>query len=379
MLYLNSFLKAGTAFLVLCLSLSSVAQAAAGEAREIFNARQIIAPPTADDGPDVQGDDGVNVQGDVYIGGIEQWVSVRSRHRNNPILLFLHGGPGFTSIPTSYYYMKGWEEYFTVVQWDQRGSGKTYLANDPKAISPTMNIDQMVNDAEDVVRYLQKTYKQKRIVLMADSWGTVLGLQLAQRHPDWFYVYVGMGQVVNVERGESLGYQATMSAAQADHNGQAVTELEAIAPFPDPQHPEQSLAKLKTERHWLEYYDGDADFEQVDIEDFSPDYSPEDLKAREAGLTYSMRALWVALSKVNFEATTSFACPVVFLEGKYDLTTPATLLLQWYGTLHAPYKRLVWFDDSAHMIDEEEPGKLLVSLVQDVLPLTDGRISAERD
>ena len=67
----------------------------------------------------------------VRIGGIDQWISVRGFDRRNPVLLYIHGGPGFPAMPTSWYYQRGWEEYFTVVQWDQRGAGKTYLANDP--------------------------------------------------------------------------------------------------------------------------------------------------------------------------------------------------------------------------------------------------------
>ena len=317
--------------------------------------------------------DGIDRQGYVRIGGIDQWISVRGRHRDAPILLFLHGGPGFTSIPHAYYYMQGWEEYFTVVQWDQRGAGKTYLANDPSKIRPTMTIDRMVDDAEDVVRYLRETYRQKRIVLMAHSWGTVLGVRLAQRHPDWFYAYVGMGQVVDMAHSEALGYQATLAVARADHSSQAQAELEALAPFPDPQHPENAIAKLKTERHWLEHYDGDADYDQADIEDFSPDYSAQDLRGRSDGLTFSLQALWVPLGQVDFTSLAHFGCPVVFFQGRYDLTTSSTLLGQWYATLDAPYKKLVWFDDSAHMVYEEEPGRLLVALVQDVLPLTHTR------
>lgn len=315
--------------------------------------------------------DGIELRQKLRLGGIDQWISIRGRHRGNPILLFLHGGPGFTSIPASYYYMQGWDEYFTVVQWDQRGAGRTYQLNDPEQLRPTMSVERMAADAEELAAWLRKTYGRRRIVLMAHSWGTVLGLKLAQRHPDWFYAYVGMGQFIDFRRSEALGYQATLAAARADHNQTAVSELESMAPFPDPEQPQRNLQNLGRERHWLEYYDGEAAQEHdFDIGRFSPEQPPQALQARLAGLDFSLQTLWPALSRVDLSDIHHLGCPAVFLQGRRDLSTNSSLLGQWYQTLDAPSKRLVWFDDGTHQLYEQEPGKTLVTLVQEVLPLT---------
>ena len=106
--------------------------------------------------------DGVHFDGFLPIGGIKQYVSVRGRHKDAPIILFLHGGPGFTSIPTSYVFMAPWEEYFTVAQYDQRGAGKTYGANDPQAVRPTMTMARMLDDAEEMAAWLRKTYGREQ-------------------------------------------------------------------------------------------------------------------------------------------------------------------------------------------------------------------------
>lgn len=355
-----------TASALLGLTLSSAAALAAEPETapatpvEIFrNAEQIQTP------------DGIQEQRFVRIGGIDQWISIRGRHRANPILLYLHGGPGFTSIPTEYFYRQGWEEYFTVVQWDQRGAGKTYGANDPAKLRPTMTVERMTDDAEELAATLRKTYGRQRIVLLGESWGTVLGVKLAQRHPDWFYAYVAIGQFVDFARSEALGYQATLAAARADHNQAAVTELEATAPFPDPQHPERNLQNLSRERRWLEWYDGDSrKNHDGSIGSLSPDYSPQDQQAHSAGLDFGLQTLWGELSSVDLSVITQFGCPLVFLHGRDDLSTSATVLAQWYQTLQAPSKKLIWFEDSAHVLDQEEPGKVLVTLVQEVLPLT---------
>jgi len=353
----------------LCCALSiavGLSQAAAETPNEVF--QQVGHINTAD---------AIQQQGLIDIGGIKQWVSVRGHHKDNPILLFLHGGPGFTVSPVSYYWMHDWEEYFTVVQWDQRAAGKTFAANDPAVLRPTMNIDRFVADAEELITYLRKTYGKRRIVLMAHSWGTVIGTKLAQRHPDWLYAYVGMGQFTDFERSERLGYEATLAAARAAGNEQAVKDLEGIAPFPDATHPERNLKNLPLERRWLATFDGyywrGGFGHSEQLSQFSPDYTAADLDARNRGMGFSNESLWEQIGQVNLTTLHDFACPVIFLHGRHDLGTSAQVLAEWYPKINAPTKKLVWFEDSSHMVYEEEPGKLLVTLVNDVLPLTHGK------
>jgi proline iminopeptidase len=317
--------------------------------------------------------DAIAEQGLVSIGGIPQWVSVRGRHRSQPLLLFLHGGPGFTVSPVSYYYMRDWEEHFTVVQWDQRGAGKTYAASDPEKLKATMTIERMVADAEELVAYLRKKYQKDRVVLMAHSFGTILGVKLAQRHPDWFFAYVGMGQFTDFQRSEAEGYAATLAAAQADGNEKAVSALRAIAPFPDKDRPERNRQNLGTERFWLATYGGyywPGGFgHNGAIARFSPDYSEAELAIRDQAQNFSNTLMWSELGQVSLMDATRFEVPVVIFQGRHDRGTSSALVDQWFATLKAPAKRLVWFEDSAHMVYEEEPGKTLVNLVNHVLPL----------
>jgi pimeloyl-ACP methyl ester carboxylesterase len=342
-----------------------------------------IAPTFAADSPSsaVFGDlrraqlaDGIDDQGFVTIGGIKQWISVRGRHKDAPILLFVHGGPGFTSIPSSYYFMSGWDEYFTIAQYDERGAGQTYGANDPAQIRPTMTVDRLLADAEEVAAYLRSRYHRNKILLVGHSWGSFLGVELAQRRPDWFYAYVGIGQVVDMQQSEALGYEATLAAARKAGNAQAISELESLAPFPDSEHPERNLENLQKERRWLAYFRGatwrGTEDQYGDIANFSPDVTPMDRVDRNKGLDFSLTALWGALGRVSFWNTTEFRCPIVLLAGRHDINVNAGLTAQWYGRIHAPAKKLVWFEDSAHLVYEEEQGKMLVTLVEDVLPLT---------
>lgn len=309
----------------------------------------------------------------IPINGTMQWISVRGRDRRNPLLLFLHGGPGSPTMPADYTFQTPWEDYFTVVQWDQRGAGKTYAANDPKIVAPTMNIEQMTSDAEQVVRYLQKTYGKKKIFLLGHSWGTVLGVALTQRHPEWFYAYVGVGQLLNTQRNEAEGYEFALNQARSAHNAEAVKELETLAPYPG--HPGSlTFARIGVQRKWLMYYGGltwgRSNFSyESNAWTLSPDYTDKELDAIDDGSLFSLTHLLGPLESLNIEHVTNFRCPVFLFEGRHDYATSHTLAEDWFKRIHSPEKKFVWFEHSAHMVMQEEPGRFLYHLVTDVRPL----------
>ena len=114
----------------------------------------------------------------VRIGGIDQWIEVRSQDVSNPILLFIHGGPGVAFMPLAGSFQGPWEKHFTVVQWDQRGAGKTYTSNDKELQHRTMSVVRMEQDALDIVNYLRVRFHRRKILVLAHSWGSVPGLCL---------------------------------------------------------------------------------------------------------------------------------------------------------------------------------------------------------
>jgi pimeloyl-ACP methyl ester carboxylesterase len=326
----------------------------------IDNTRRIVSP------------NGVDERIKLRIGGIDQWVSIRGHDRRNPILLFLHGGPASVTMPVSYTFQSPWEDYFTVVQWDQRGAGKTYAANTEPQMSPGMTVAGMTDDAAQLVQYLRKRYDKQKIFLLGHSWGTVLGTRLAQQHPDWFYAYIGVGQVVNVHRNEEIGFAFALREAKADHNQKAVRELEALEPYPGTVP--MTIGRMATRSKWETYYGGltygRRDFSYyADAEQLSPDYSPAELDAIGKGSAYSLKHLLQPLLAANLEDTTDFRCPVILFVGQHDYTTSHELAEQWFDRIHAPSKHMVLFADSAHMVMQEQPGRFLMHLVTDALPL----------
>jgi pimeloyl-ACP methyl ester carboxylesterase len=198
----------------------------------IANARKIVTP------------NGVERLEKARFGGIEQWVSIRGTDKRNPVLLVIHGGPGYVLMPMSWWSSRDWEEYFTVVQWDQR---KTYLLNDPKKVGPTMTLERTLADAEEMTTWLRRELGKKKIFLLAHSAGTYVGLQMAERHPDWLYAYIGVGEMADMPESERRGWKFATDAASRTGNAQALRELQTIAPYFAPGHPNQ-LKDVFTER-----------------------------------------------------------------------------------------------------------------------------------
>ena len=309
----------------------------------------------------------------LQINGSKQWISIRGRDRRNPILLFLHGGPGSPTMPIDYMFQGPWEDYFTVVQWDQRGTGKTYAANDAKSQADKMTIEQMTQDAQEVVRYLQKRFDQKKIFLLGHSWGSVLGVALAQRHPEWFYAYLGVGQMINTRESEEDGYKFALDEARSHHNTEAEHELLSIAPYPG-EAGKLTFERIGIQRKWLMFYGGltygRTDFMyEANAWELSPDYTEQDLNSVNTASRYSVTHLLPALETLNYENVTAFNCPVLLFEGRHDYATSHALAEKWFKRINAPLKKFVWFENSAHMVMQEEPGRFLYHLITDVLPI----------
>lgn len=329
------------------------------EAKAIIAAREKIVSPH-----------GIEQSLLVPIDGARQWISIRGNDLRNPILLVLHGGPGSPEMPAAWTFQSPWEDYFTVVEWDQRGTGKTYEANSPARMAAGMTAQGMENDAAGLVSYLRQRFHKKKIFLMGHSWGTVLGVMLARDHPDWLYAYIGVGQVVNARDGERLGYEFALREAQAHHNRAAIDQLRAIAPYPGKR---LTLQRLAVRSKWEMYYGGLAygrrDFAwDANTWELSPDYTEHDLDAISDGSLFSLKYLLGPLLQTNFDEVTHFGCPVLEFVGAHDYTTPSSLIIGWFKRLDAPSKRLVVFADSGHMMPEEQPGRFLVHLVNDALP-----------
>jgi pimeloyl-ACP methyl ester carboxylesterase len=310
----------------------------------------------------------------VRIGGIDQWINVRGQDRANPILLLIHGGPASPAMPTMWQFQRPLEEYFTVVNWDQRGAGKTYGEADPKVVAESLHIARYVDDAVEVAKYLNQRYHKEKIILMGHSWGTIIGFSAALKRPDLFYAYVGIGQVISTRENERISFDYALAQATAHHNADALAELSSIAPYPGKQP--ITRERIIVARKWPQFYGGMSAFRPESSYYFdgpllSPEYDRADVHAIDAGSLLTLDRILPEFVSVDFSPVRTFPIPVLMFMGRHDYTTPTAPTAAWLDNVKAPYKQAVWFEHSAHMIPWEEPGKMLVSLLRYVLPLTE--------
>ena len=315
--------------------------------------------------------DGVQEDYAVEIGGIRQWVNVRGQDRDNPMVLFVHGGPASPVIPTLWQFQRPLEEYFTVVNYDQRGAGKTLTLNPEAAVADTLHIQRYVEDAIALAEYLRTRYHKRKLVLMGHSWGTVVAMHVALKRPDLFHAYVGIGQVINVRTNEQVSFDYGLRVARERGNTDAVREMESIAPYPGDQP--ITRERIVIARKWPQFYGGLTAYRDSSTYFFqgprlSPDYDDAARCAINAGSVLTLGRLLDEFLQVDFTGVKRFPIPVVMFMGRHDYTTPSEPTAAWLAQVQAPYKRGVWFEHSAHMMPWEEPGKTLVSLLEHVRP-----------
>ncbi|GAB3335993.1 alpha/beta fold hydrolase [Marilutibacter aestuarii] len=353
--------------LLACLSPDAQAQdcpdtAPYAPAREIIaDLGRIVAP------------NGVQASYTTTIGGIPQYVTVRGQDRDNPIILFVHGGPASPLTPSLWEFQRPLEEYFTMVTWDQRGAGRTYNLVDPDTIADSIRIPRYIDDTIEVAEHVRARYGKRKLILMGHSWGTIIGMGAALKRPDLFHAYVGIGQVIDVQENERISFDYALSQARAHDNLEAVAALEAIAPYPGDTP--LTRERIVTARIWAQHYGGMSAFRDESNLYFyragrlSPEYEAADVCAINKGSLFTLGKVLDAFLEVDYSYVDRFPIPVVMLMGRHDYTTPSAPTATWLDAVDAPYKRGIWFERSAHMIPWEEPGKTLVSLLETVRPL----------
>ena len=313
---------------------------------------------------------GIDFSGAVPIGGIRQWISIRGKDRRNPVLLYIHGGPGEAISPIAWTFASAFEDYFTVVHWDQRGAGKTFRLNDPAEIASTMTYERMVDDAIEVAAYLRQRLGRDRIIVVGHSWGSALGLELARRKPEWLYAYVGIGQIVNMLDNERVSYARILEEARTRGDETAIAELTALAPYPGTK---PTAANVMLERKWVARYghlwSGRSEARSLAVAAMlSPDWNIRELLGNERAVQFTIDHLLDALWSIDFQDT-QFDCPIFFFAGRDDLNTPPELAAAYFERIEAPQKKFIWFENTAHMVPFERPGQTLVHLVNEVRPL----------
>jgi proline iminopeptidase len=292
----------------------------------------------------------------VRLGGVDQWVSIRGRSVDNPVLLYLSGGPGGSDLALVRWNQR-LEDRFTVAVWEQRGTGMSYRSIDP---SGALTLDRLVADGVELTRWLRARFDARKVYLVGNSWGTILGVLMAQRNPELFWAYIGTGQMVSVRETDRILY--TQALAYADRTGDRdlAGRLRGWGPPPyaDPVTDALAHAAIGLLYEDLEPYD-------LAATEIRPNTMTERFFHGEYGLLDSWNSLrgladmfsivYPQLQDLDFRVSaTRLDLPVYILEGRHELSARRLPAIEWYDGLRAPGKQLIWFERSGHNPQFEE-------------------------
>ena len=301
----------------------------------------------------------------IEIGGVTQSILIRGKNIDNPVLLFLHGGPGSGIIGQA----KAnaiLEEHFTVVYWDQYGASKSYS---PFLKSSHLTINQFIKDGHELTQYIKNKLSKKKIILLGHSWGSILGMHLAYKYPNDYIAFIGVGQVVNFKENFKGSYEFSLSKAKEARNDRAITELEGIYGFWNITEPRELLSQLSISSKWMIHYGGyyhrASDLNNWYKNPFNDEFTVFDAVPWLLGQSTSVTIMFPELfAQVALESQVpKLEIPYFLLMGKSDYNTPWYFAENYFNKLEAPFKKLYWFYESGHEPMAEEPEKFNQTII----------------
>jgi pimeloyl-ACP methyl ester carboxylesterase len=284
------------------------------------------------------------------LGGEKQYVEITGESDTKPVLLFLHGGPGWPQTPFLRYFNKDLTKDFILVSWDQRGSGLSYVSNPNPA---NMSLQQIVSDAHDLTAYLKSKFKQRKIYIAGYSWGTIVGMQLAMQYPEDYEGYIAISQIINMKKGMDITQQWLKDEATKIND---TATLNTLLKLKDTAFCKTDLDCFMQQYQLLNKYKGAvyndsiAAIEQK-VMGMYKDYKNYDWnKAFEFSAAHLAKDMFAA----DFTKVERLNVPVYFLAGKHDWNVPSVITGIFEENLIAPEKKMFWFKASAHALLIEE-------------------------
>jgi pimeloyl-ACP methyl ester carboxylesterase len=302
----------------------------------------------------------------VNLNGSEQWITIRGKNINNPVLLNLGmGGPGGGGFATRGLF-EPLEEHFVVVSWDEPGTGKSYNAVPIDTLTP----ERFVDDAHALTQMLRSRFHQDKIYVYGVSWTSILGIWLVQQYPHLFYAYIGNGQMVNTTENDVMGYQLALD--YVIQRGDTATAEILRRNGPPPYSGEGLVGKYVAYIDILNDYMGAPRYTLVIpiVPLFAPEYGLVDKVNHTRGLIASFAVVYPQLRDLDFTTQADkLDVPVYFLVGRNDVNAMSSLVERYYGVLQAPHKELIWLE-AGHGLSGENLGQFVDVMVNKVLKQT---------
>lgn len=276
------------------------------------------------------------------VGGIEQWVTVRGDDARKPVLLLVHGGPGDVQSPFVTTYAP-YEKDFVLVQWDQRGAGRTFAKNGAAGVT----LAKQVSDGIELAQQLRARFPKQKLIVMGHSWGSVISTGMVQQRPDLFDTYVGTGQVAAWADTVQFQFEYLKRRFREKNEAEALARLEAIGK-PDPKNVAQYFGFSRPLRQNLGLPDTQW-FAQMKQTGMANGVTEADIKAASDGQSASGTALIQSIFATDLPATaTDFRMPYYIIQGRDDYSAPTPLVEAYFAKVSAPKKKMVVLEAAGH-------------------------------
>lgn len=293
---------------------------------------------------------------DIELNGLQQKVLIQSNDISNPIVLWLHGGPGTSEMLINHHCMDSLTNFYTVVHWDQRGTSLSY---DVSMHYSDVSFDKIIDDAFQLTSILKDKYHQEKIFLIGHSFGSILGIHMIEKHPENYYAYVGIGQVIHEKKSREITYEWLVNKLREDGDTIEMARIRDGHKLP---------------RHLINRYKGIyyKDITLFDVIRTSPYYYEGYLDTYLESMKFvreSMSKGPATYEKDIYHDITKFQVPIYFFEGRHDRIAACApeLVVEYLGKISAPKKEIIWFEESAHHPNIDEPSKFQQVMIDKIL------------
>jgi proline iminopeptidase len=311
----------------------------------------------------------------ITLGGVDQWIMIRAHDVNKPVLLYLSGGPGQSDLAYSRVLFDKLSEDFVVVGWDQRGTGKSYTALDPVE---SMTVDQLVSDTISLSEMLRERFDERKIYLLGESWGSLLGVRAVQQRPDLYHAWLASGQMVSVRETDRRLYHDTIALAR--HTGDTAL-LTTMQRFGEPPYADIPYANATVMNQYDRLYAPYSPPESTVLRLANAGLGPYGVLGQEYALIEKFNVLrglidmfsivYPQLQSLDLRVdVTRLDVPVYIFDGRAELPARRDLMLEWSKALDAPSLRIFSFDNAAHSVAFEQVDAFHARMIDTVVPET---------
>lgn len=314
--------------------------------------------------PKIEGERAVSELIEVELNGRKEWITIRGEDHSKPVLLFLAGGPGGTQIAAVRHELEGLEKEFVVVNWDQPGSGKSYGA----IAKEKLKVEDYIADARALTDYLLVRFKQEKIYLVGESWGSALGIFLVKEYPEKYEAFVGTGQMVDFLQTEKIDYNLAKELAREKKDNKTLQKLQENGE--PPYYGKDVTWKSAV---YLQYLSSEMSHNpqikkggyQTFRDIGSEEYGLLDKIHYFRGIVTTFNHVYPQLYEIDLrQGYTDLEVPIYFFLGKHDINAPLSLAKEYFEKIKAPGKELVWFEHSGHSPWINENQKFIEEMVK---------------